>query len=58
MWSPSCFYSSTQELQTLAALSCNWPCWTSRSIWKRYFPDSRAWVTVCAGAVGHGEDSG
>lgn len=58
MWSPQLLlYSSTQELQTLAALRLRVAMLDQQVHLEKVLPDSGAWVTVCAGAVGHGEDS-
>ncbi|XP_070316938.1 tubulin epsilon and delta complex protein 2 isoform X4 [Odocoileus virginianus] len=58
MWSPQLLlYSSTEELQTLAALRLRVAMLDQQVHLEKVLPDSGAWVTVCSGGVGHGEDS-
>lgn len=58
MWSPQLLlYSSTEELQTLAALRLRVAMLDQQVHLEKVLPDSGAWVTACSGGVGHGEDS-
>lgn len=57
VWSPQLLlYSSTQELQTLAALRLRVAMLDQQVHLEKVLPDSGAWVTACSGALGHGED--
>lgn len=58
MWSPQLLlYSSTEELQTLAALRLRVAMLDQQVHLEKVLPDSGVWVTACSGGVGHGEDS-
>lgn len=58
MWSPQLLlYSSTEELQTLAALRLRVAMLDQQVHLEKVLPDLGAWVTACSGGVGHGEDS-